>query len=440
MVDSPGDIAELVRATWVVPVGMPALRNAAVWVIEGRIQAVGSFAELDHLCPKTVRRRAFVDSVIFPGFVNAHTHLELGRFAGRVSPNGNLIDWLTRLVAEIGREGSGEQIEQQIADVVQRGVLESLQHGVTCVGDIATSPRVVRPILADGGLLCVSYGEVIAIGNRRHLRDCRLETALTGGIEACGSSNVNKTARPRMRFGLSPHSPYTCEPRTIEFCVQAADPRKWPVCMHLAESPHEHQFTRDGAGPFAEYLKMLGVWDKSVRPTGKSPLELVYSLGVLGSRTLLAHGNYLTAQDAPLLAKTETSIVYCPRTHAAFGHDPHPFRELASKRVNVCVGTDSLVSNPDLSIPAELAYIRRAYPELPAGDLIKMGTSNGARALGFEEYAGTLESGGRADLAVLSLPADGENDDWVSVFDQKLPKVRATMLAGRWVYESRAAR
>ena len=98
------------------------------------------------------------------------------------------------------------------------------------------------------------------------------------------------------------------------------------------------------------------------------------------------------------------SIVYCPRTHAAFGHPPHPFREFLARGVRVCLGTDSLASNPDLDILAEARFVHRRYPDFPGDALLRMVTLSGAEALGWADEAGSLEPGKSADFVAVPLP------------------------------------
>src|SRR5260221_11657273 len=100
----------------------------------------------------------------------------------------------------------------------------------------------------------------------------------------------------------------------------------------------------------------------------------------------MVHCNY--ASDSP------SSVIYCPQTHAYFGHPPHPFRDLIRAGVNVALGTDSLASNPDLSILAEMRHLWEKYKgELPGETLLRMGTLAGATALGWAHQTGSLTVG-----------------------------------------------
>src|SRR5205807_198685 len=131
----------------------------------------------------------------------------------------------------------------------------------------------------------------------------------------------------------------------------------------------------------------LGVW----APDGliRAPEDVLHlNAGV--SPFLAIHGNYLHP-NTPIPA--ECTLVYCPRTHAAFGHEPHPFREFLKKGVRIALGTDSLASNPDLNVLAEARFLHERYPEVPGAALLRMATLAGAEALGWGSETGSLKAG-----------------------------------------------
>jgi cytosine/adenosine deaminase-related metal-dependent hydrolase len=155
-------------------------------------------------------------------------------------------------------------------------------------------------------------------------------------------------------------------------------------------------------GPFVDFLKGLGVWDAD----GLTNLRELLHIHRDVRHVAFAHGNYLGRQPLP----PGNSIVYCPRTHAYFGHPSHPFADLVSRGVCVALGTDSLASNPDLDILAELRFLSERRPEVDGATLLRMATLNGAKALGWDNETGSLTPGKSADFVVVPLPAQKEAD------------------------------
>ena len=164
---------------------------------------------------------------------------------------------------------------------------------------------------------------------------------------------------------------------------------------HLAESPDEAEFLADHAGPFRRIWDFLGAWDER-RPALRrraDPLREIAS-ACSTSRRVLAHVNYCDDDELDLLAAGRASVVYCPRTHAYFGHPPHRWRDMLAAGVNVAVGTDSLASSPDLNLVDDLRLVRQIAPgrarAATSGQLV---TTRAARALQMATTVGTHHAG-----------------------------------------------
>ncbi|MCH7596241.1 MAG: amidohydrolase family protein [Planctomycetes bacterium] len=391
----------ILKSRFVAPVGYPVIEDGAVEVRDGCIVAVGRARDVS--APPDPADRDFADAVICPGFVNAHAHLELSMLAGRVPPTPDFAGWLLRLGNVLSE---APPTQESTVDAVRAGVCKSLAAGVTTIGDITHLPAWTRTPLAQSPLRAVSFGEVIAVGRRRNLLRDRLEAAasLTAQTE-------------RLRIGISPHAPYTVEPEAMRACARAAQRIDGPLSIHLCESRSEDEFTRSGTGPLADFLRSIDVWDAWVPATRCDPLELIRANGLLGSRTLLAHANYLSDSQISKIARSGASVAYCPRTHAAFAHEKHRFTDMLAAGINVCIGTDSLASNPSLSILDELRHLRRQRPDVAPDTLLAMGTIAGARALECAHATGSIEIGKAADLAVIPLPPSGRNENWDMIFE-----------------------
>ncbi len=124
------------------------------------------------------------------------------------------------------------------------------------------------------------------------------------------------------------------------------------------------------------------------------------------------------------------TVVYCPRTHARFGHRPYPLAKLLSAGVPVALGTDSRASNPDLSVLAEMRLVAQQHPGVAPETILKLGTQAGAEALGCGAEFGTLAAGAPANLTIVPLPDRDAADPYELLFDSQLP-VSASWYRGR---------
>ena len=389
-------------ARWVFPVSGPPIPHGIVTICDDLIEAVSE------------SRWCLVDedlgnAAILPGLVNPHTHLDLSGARGLIPPTDpeHFTDWLRAVIA-YRRSRSAEEVAADI----RTGLAEAMRFGTTLLGDISAEGQS-WDALAAAPLRAMVFRELIG------LSDERAKAAWSVGK----AWHAKKLPAPDTRRGLSPHAPYSARHSLITGLSRRS------ICgtIHLAESPAEMELLAHRSGPFVDFLKSLGVWD----PTGligdvRSVLTGNRDVGKL----LLAHCNYIPLPDVACIG-FDMSVVYCPRTHAAFRHPPHPFRELQARGVRVCLGTDGLTSNPDLDPLAEARFVHRRYPDLPGDVLLTMITFAGAEALGWADKAGCLEPGKSADLVVVPLP-DQEAADPHDLLFADHPGDRRTMFRGQW--------
>jgi cytosine/adenosine deaminase-related metal-dependent hydrolase len=348
------------------------------------------------------------NAAIIPGLVNAHTHLDLSGTRGQIPPSDpdHFPDWLRAVIASrIAR--TAEQVRAEI----QLGRQECLRFGTTLVGDIS----------ADGGsweALATSPMRAVVFRELIGLSEPRARAAAEAGALWYETHRSTATCRP----ALSPHSPYSARKSLLLHSGESG-----LVAIHLAESPGEMELLRSHSGPFVPFLQRLGAWDE----TGfVDSIETIIRANRHAPRALFVHANYLPLEAAKLF-QPNMSIVYCPRTHAAFQHAPHPFREFLERGVRVCLGTDSLASNPDLDLLAEARFVHQQYPDFPGDRLLRMATLSGAEALGWADECGSLEVGKSADLAVVPLP-DQDGDPYELLFAQQ-PGSRLSIFRGQTV-------
>ena len=369
------------RAKWVLPIDGPPLPDGTVTVEDGQIKAIGRFrvpsAELHDLG----------NVILMPGLVNAHTHLEfsdLQRPLGK--PDQSLHEWIRVVI------GTRKRSDRSHLASIQIGLRESFRAGVTTLGDIATGPFSAYDSFSGSHL--IPFQEVIGFS--------------AGRIESIHSDLTERLAPADYRsVGISPHAPYTVHPELLRRLVDLSSDRHLPVAMHLAESAEEIELLATGSGPLKQLLLDRSMWDPQAIPVGSTPLDYLQILA-RAPRGLVIHGNFLNEKEIAFLAeqREKMSVVYCPRTHNFFDHPPYPLLQMLAAGVRVAVGTDSRASNPDLNLLAELCFIKKRYPSLPAETILRLGTLSGAEALGLAAHAGSLTTGKWADMIAIGCPQD----------------------------------
>ncbi len=292
---------------------------------------------------------------------------------------------------------------------------ECIRTGTTLVGDISGDGGS-WDVLAEAPLRAVVFRELLGLSADR----------ASAAWERLDGWLASHPGTVMCRPGVSPHAPYSV--RSSLFLAAAR--RGVPVAVHLAETAEEQELLVPRRGPFVPFLRDLGVWE----PDGLAD-DTAHVLDLLKghSPTLLVHGNYLPPDS---LIPDNATIVYCPRTHAAFGHSPHPFREFLARGVRVALGTDSLASNPDLDLLAEARFLHSQYPDVPGEVVLRMATLAGAEALGWADDTGSLEPGKSADLVVVPLGASGASatrGDPHRVVLESAASVTRVLCRGRWL-------
>ena len=374
----------LLSAAYIAIMTGPCIEDGAVVFDEACIIAAGSARSLRNEHPDA----AFIDlgnAVVLPGLINAHTHLELTA-VGQLPKPRSFVDWILALRQSMAEVDDPEAF---IPRSVHAGVSQCLRFGVTAVADTTLNPTLSRPILADAGLRGVSHGEVLGMATRAAQTGLRLALAI---------DRSNET--PWFRAGIAPHAPYSLDLVGYRRCLQAAREQAIPLATHLAETPDETQFLSDHTGPFRQLWETLGAWSQGVSRSVGGPIRTMHQLGLLDYPTLLAHVNYADDEELEILAKGKASVVYCPRTHAYFGHPPHRFEEMLKRGINVAIGTDSCASSPDLNLVDDLRLVYRSHPDVHPELLWSLITYRAAAALGVEQGLGRLKPGFMPDLCI----------------------------------------
>lgn len=399
----------VVSATEVLSPGRIAIRDGKV------VDVRATSADCDLFLP---------GCALLPGLINSHAHLEFSDLAEPLPVGGSFPSWIGSVVAHRRRieqacsERSASH-EQYRSDAVRNGLGETYLTGTALLADIVTEPweassyatlaisgdehsnrisqrAIVKTesellsVLPPAGPSVIAMAEVLGLDAERMASSCsdaikRLQQS-SGGI--------------LQRVGVSPHSPYSILFDQANKLVESL-PRETLVAMHLAESSEELEWLSAASGPFRDAFERIGVSWPMELPSIESCLEMLS-----GNQSLVVHGNYLTESQMQRIAKSDRlTVVYCPRTHAYFGHTDYPLEQLRALGVRVVLGTDSRASNPDLDLWQEVRFARSLHPQLSAASALSMVTSAAAQALGVKGLFGCLSEHAIASASVTDLQA-----------------------------------
>jgi len=387
-------------------------------VAGNRITGVGSWRDLK---PGDQRRaRDLGEAILLPGLVNAHCHLDYTNMAGELLPPRSFVDWLMDITASKSGWGYSEFAESWL-----KGAKMLLRTGTTTVADIEMVPDLLPEIWSATPLRVLSFLEMTGVKSRRPPTEI-LREALEKIVFLPGGG---------ARAGLSPHAPYSTTPELLRIAAGASRSRNLLMATHVAESDEEFEMFTRGRGAMFDWIARSGR-DMSDCGLG-SPVQHLERQGALHENLLAIHVNYLAAGDAKLLGRRKVSVVHCPRSHEYFKHRQFPFDDLTAAGVNICLGTDSLVSvykqrrqKVALSMFEEMREFASQHPAASPATILAMATSNGARALNLAGQVGEISAGALADL--ITIPFDGKAGNAAGAVVEHTGHASGVMIDGKW--------
>ncbi len=369
----------IIRARSVVTMNGPPIANGAVAITGNQIGDVGEW--------EAIRRRNSGDvtdlgeCALLPGLINAHCHLDYTGLRGKIARRDSFADWIRAINAEKAKLSADDYLR-----AINHGFAEALRFGTTSIANLTGFPELIPRLKAP--MRTWWFAELIDV------RDPTRAAKMVEDVRAL-----------QRGINFAPHAPYTASPALFQLCVEAAERDNLLLTTHLAESAEEKQMCRDGTGPLADFLKSIS--PDLLEHSGTTPVAHLSKFCHFDKRWLLVHVNEIVEPELALLGKA--NIVHCPRSHAYFGHRRFEFQKLRQRGANICLGTDSLASNDDLSLFAEMRQLRKMEPALSGRETLEAATVNPAAAFGWGSALGTLRAGYRADMIAVPFRVHDES-------------------------------
>lgn len=379
------------RAPWVLPIARSPITDGGVAVQSGRITAVGRFSEIARNLPD-VTVVDHPDSVLLPALVNAHTHLELSHLAhlSQQPPPATFTGWIENMLVVRAKSGFNDEAVEEAA----RSSLVGQQHdGVIAIGDISNT-GLTKNLFSDflGKLLC--FKEYLG------LRASGVEPSL----QALQTEAVHHLC--------TAHAPYSTHADLLRALKKRALIAGHVFPIHVAEPLAESDMMSRGRGEFVDFLGRRGFWDGSFQPTGidnTGSVQYLHQLGILDDKTLCVHCIHVSEAEIELLIKTGSKVCLCPGSNRYLGVGKAPVDRYLQVGMLPALGTDSLASNPKISMWREMQLLADDHPDVDSTDILAMATVGGAEALGLDSEIGSLEPGKQATFLSVLLPDTVKN-------------------------------
>ncbi|XZE20587.1 amidohydrolase family protein [Pirellulaceae bacterium SH449] len=417
-----------------------AIRPRWIWSMAGEpctgswaIVRAGVIEELAPSCPVSIPASNQFDRpdwFLLPGFINSHCHLEFSDCENPFPASHSFAEWIGAVVKHRMNPSGDPEADRQAA--IESGIVQAWELGTRFLLDTVTSPW--RPEWIEAGIQAIQQrltpqARIVSGEEPIRIRPCVEVLDINQTRKSETLSFFKSLLAQRNGVDLSPHAPYTASRRFVKEVVSLANQSNAIVSMHLAESHDEMDWLVKRQGAFETRLKPFR---DAAFEEERTVLEDYLQTLLDAERVLIAHGNYLSDIDLRQIAEhsPHAAVVHCPRTYRHFqaeGRDSYPMMQRDSMGVQHFLGTDSLASNPDLSLWRELQCIMTDSPAETQvfEQYLRMITTQPALFF-LQKDLGLIEPGRSALLNVLVKP-----HGWPEQIDQVLKELRNTTLHPR---------
>ncbi len=354
------------------------LPNGAIAIDGDKIIAIGKNEEILN----KYRSENIIDAkgkIVMPGLVNCHTHLSMTLFRG-LADDLELQDWLTKYIFPAETDFMNAESVELGAKLA---MIEMIRSGTTTFNDMYFYEDIVAQVAKKIGMRGVVSESLINFpvpnSNNSDI-----------GIEHIRKMTKKYKNDSLITVGLAVHSPYTCSPELLKKAKNVAKELNLNYHIHVAETKWE-------VDTIYKLYKM-------------TPVEYLDKLGVLDSKTIAAHGVWLTDSDIKIFANRGVSVAHNPECNMKLSSGAAPIDKMNELNCNVGLGTDGVASNNNLNMFEELhtmallAKLSTKKPtSIPAEKAIRIATIQGAKLLGKEREIGSLEVGKKADIILINM-------------------------------------
>jgi len=370
----------LIHARWIIPVEPESVTYEyhTLVINEGKIIDLLPTSEAKQRYTG-INNEQLDNHALLPGLINCHTHAAMTLFRG-IADDLPLMDWLQNYIWPLEQKWMSAEF---VKDGTELAIAEMILGGTTCFNDMYFFPEITaEQVLQHGirakiGLIVIDFPSAWAQNSDEYIsKGLSLNKQLP-------DSSLCTTA-------FAPHAPYTVSDEAFKNIKILADELNVPIHIHIHETAQEVE--------------------QSLAQFGKRPLQRLYDLDLINPSLIAVHMTQLTDEEIHLLSTERSHIVHCPESNLKLASGFSPIAKCLSAGINIALGTDGAASNNDLDMFGEMrtaALLGKAVAgdasAIPAMTALRMATLNGAKALGLDDYCGSLRIGKEADVIAIDL-------------------------------------
>ena len=355
------------------------------------------------------------NKVVMPGLINTHAHVPMSIF--RETLDGyNLQDWLNKKIWPMEAKLTNDDIYK--ASLLT--FIEMIKTGCTCINDMYFMTDFSIKAQKETGVRLQTTRCLMGSGENNE--DLEKIKELDRLIEDYKNEEL-------ISFNVGVHGLYTTDRKYIKACSKFAKEKGLPVSIHFCENSGE-----------VEDIKRI---------YNQDPIDVLKD-EFDGSNLILAHAVKLNNEDIEKLAKfnSNVSIATCPVSNLKLGCGIAKISKMYKEGINISIGTDGQGSGSNLDLFESMKYVALLQKgitenpeEMPAYEVLKMATINGAKALELDDKIGSIVEGKLADIIIINMDSivAKPTNDIISelVYNIKGTDVETTIVNGKILMENR---
>jgi len=332
------------------------------------------------------------NSVLMPGLINTHTHLEFS--ANKTSLiYGDFISWLNSVISK--RENLLSECQN---NCYKEALNQMKKSGVVAFGEISSTGLDLEQLI-DSDLKVVYFNEII--GSNPAAVDALYQDFLGRLKES------EKYKNEKFIPSISIHSPYSVHPILLKKVLEIAKHKEMIVSTHFMESRAEREWLDGNKGDFKLFFKQNLNQDKATT----SAMEFLEQFEEIKAHFI--HGVWANEEELQKISSMNASIAHCPVSNRLLNTGLLELERIRNLQIPYSVATDGLSSNYSLNLFKEIrsALLMHTglHPKYLAKDLIKSVTTNASEILNLNN--GSIEVSKYADLISFKLPQKIDIED-----------------------------
>lgn len=373
-----------ITADWIFPISSEPIKNGVLEIADdGTIKQV---LTADEAKSKEIEDVEHYPGVLVPGLINTHCHLELSHLKGKIAEKTGLTDFIKAILA------FREQPEEEVIAAMQAADQEMYNNGIVALGDISNL-LISKSVKLNSKLYYQTFIELFGF-NRPS------EPIIATGIQ------LRDDFAP-LKATIVPHAPYSVSSALFAE-IKAVTAVGDVMSIHNQETIGENELFEKGTGTFADFFEVVGIAQSNAHHSGQN--SLAYHLPQLPKdvNTLLVHNTFTAKADIDFAKQQHQKLYWClcPNANLYIENNLPAVDLFKNEGLKITLGTDSLASNNQLNILAEMQTLQE-HKEISFAESLKWATLNGAEFLGIADQYGSLTVGKKPGIVCIGLAEDG---------------------------------